>query len=84
MKTLLALLMVLMLTVPVLAQDDDAPLCLRDDTECPCIEGLPQTCPVVEDEPPDDPAAEVVITPQVRALTIRLPAFRGLHGLIAR
>ena len=62
MKTLPALLIVLLLTSPVMAQDDDVILiCLRDtDEECPCIPDVPHTCP--DDEPEQVEPVRVVTT----------------------
>ena len=80
MKTLLALLTLLLLTAPVFAQDDD------DIVICAKIIEVGE-CPI---PPPDMPPQTreptpvmIVTTPQARP-QIRMPAFTGISGLKPR
>jgi hypothetical protein len=79
MKTLLALLTVLMIALPVIAGDDDIVICAKDVEigECPIP---PPDTPVQTREPTP---VMIVTTPQAQP-QIRMPTFTGISGLRSR
>jgi hypothetical protein len=79
MKTLRTLLIVLLITLPAFADDGDVIICSKDIEigECPLP---PPDMPVQTREP----TLVVIVATVPPNPQVRMPAFTGIHGLIAR
>ena len=97
MKTILTLLIVLVFTMPLLAQDEPDTCTIGVDEGCMmiCTRDIPPKCVCaspngeicVYPTPPEDIPPDVIIEPQDNAPQmprIRMPAFNGLRDLIRR